>query len=60
MATNQAQLVNRTKSKLEKNDLDTVQTMTEGIRKKLGKVEDKGPFSILWTDSFVNCVTLYL
>ena len=47
MATNQKQLVNRTKSKLKKIDLDIVQTMTEGIRKKLRKVEDKGPFSIL-------------
>ena len=47
MATNQEQLVNRIKSKLKKVDLDTVQTMMEGIRKKLRKIEDKKQFSIL-------------
>ena len=47
MATNQEQLVNKTESKLKKIDLDIIQTMTEGIRKKLRKVEDKGSFSIL-------------
>ena len=46
-ATNQEQLVNRIKSQLKKIDLDTIQTMMEGIRKKLRKIEDKGPFSIL-------------
>ena len=46
-ATNQEQLVNRIKSQLKKIDRDTVQTMMEGIRKKLRKIEDKGPFSIL-------------
>ena len=47
MATNQEQLVNRTKSKFKKIDLDTVQTMMEGRRKKLRKIEDKGSFVIL-------------
>ena len=47
MTTNQEQLVNKIKSQLKKIDLDTVQTMMEGIRKKLRKIEDKGPFSIL-------------
>ena len=46
-ATNQEQLVNGIKSQLKKVDLDLVQTMMEGIRKKLPKIEDKGPFSIL-------------
>ena len=43
MATNQEQLVNRIKSKLKKIDLDTVQTMVEGRRKKL-KINDLFPF----------------
>ena len=38
MTTNQEQLVNRIKSQLKKIDLDTVQTMMEGIRKKLPKI----------------------
>ena len=46
-AMNQEQLVNRIKSQLKKIDLDVVQTMMDGIRKKLRKIEDKGPFSIL-------------
>ena len=46
-ATNQEQLVNRIKSQLKKIDRDTVHTMMEDIRKKLRKVEDKRPFSIL-------------
>ena len=46
-AINQEQLVNRINSQLKKIDLDTVQAMMEGIRKKLRKIEDKGPFSIL-------------
>ena len=46
-ATNKEQLVNRTKLKLKNIYLDTVQTMTEGIRKQLQKIEDKGRFSIL-------------
>ena len=47
MATNQEQLVNSTKSKFKTIDLDTVQTMMEGRRKKLRKIEDKEQFSIL-------------
>ena len=35
MTTNQEQFVNGTKPKLKKIDLDTIQTMMEGIRKKL-------------------------
>ncbi|CAF3561948.1 unnamed protein product, partial [Rotaria sp. Silwood2] len=46
-AMNQEQLVNRIKSQLKKIDLGVVQTMMDGIRKKLRKIEDKGPFSIL-------------
>lgn len=46
-AANQEQLANRIKSQLKKIDLDTVQTMMAGIRTKLRKIEDKGPFSIL-------------
>lgn len=44
---NQEQLVKRIKTQLKKVDLTIVQTMMKGIRGKLRKIEDKGPFSIL-------------
>jgi transposase len=46
-AKNQQQLTNRIKSKLKQIDLNIVQAMICDIRKKLRKIEDKGPFSIL-------------
>lgn len=46
-ATNQEQLANRIKSQLKKVDLKVVQTMMNGVRAKLRKIEDQGPFSIL-------------
>jgi transposase len=46
-AMNEKQLVNRIKTQLKKMDLKVVQTMMEGVRGKLRKIEDNGPFSIL-------------
>jgi hypothetical protein len=46
-AMNQEQLVNRIKTQLKKVNLEVVQAMMKGVRGKLRKIEDKGPFSIL-------------
>ena len=43
-ATNQEQLVNRIKSQLKNIDLDTVQTMMEGIKKNYEKLKIKDLF----------------
>ena len=44
--TTQQQLINRIKQQLKKIDLNVVQMML-GVRNKLRKIEDQGPFSIL-------------
>lgn len=46
-ATNEKQLTNRIKAQLKKIDLKVVQTMMNGVRGKLRKIEEQGPFSIL-------------
>ena len=46
-ATNKNQLENRIKRKLKEIDLNLVQSMMSGARKKLRKIEDKGAFSVL-------------
>lgn len=46
-ATNQEKLINRIKTQLKKVDLNVVQTMMKDVRRKLRKIEDQGPFSIL-------------
>ena len=46
-ARTQQQLKNRIQKKLKEIDLNLVQTMMKGIRTKLRKIEDEGPFSIL-------------
>jgi hypothetical protein len=47
MATTQQQLTNRIKRQLKKIDLNVVQPMVTGVRGKLRKIEDQGPFFIL-------------
>ena len=46
-AKTEAQLVRRIKKKIKEIDLGVVQTMMKGIRSKLRRMEDKGPFAIL-------------
>jgi len=46
-ATNEKELMNRIKRQLKKIDLKVVQTMLKGVRGKLRKIEEQGPFSIL-------------
>lgn len=46
-ATNHQQLINYIKQQLKTVDLNVVQNMMKGIRTKLRKIEDPGPFSIL-------------
>ncbi|CAM4824796.1 unnamed protein product [Rotaria magnacalcarata] len=47
LATTEQQLINRIKQQLKKFDLKIVQTMMLEVRKKLRKIEQQGPFSIL-------------
>ncbi|CAF1570933.1 unnamed protein product [Rotaria magnacalcarata] len=47
LATTEQQLINRIKQQLKKVDLKIVQTMMLEVRKKLRKIEQKGPLSIL-------------
>lgn len=46
-AKNEKQLANRIKRQLKKIDFKVVQTMMFHVRRKLRKIEDGGPFSIL-------------
>jgi transposase len=46
-AKDEKQLTNRIKAQLKKIDLKVVQTMMNGVRGKLRKIEEQGPFSIL-------------
>ena len=47
VATNKNQLENRIKRKLKEINLNLVQSMMSGVRKKSRKIEDKVVFSVL-------------
>lgn len=46
-AKNRQQLINKIRYQLKKIDLSVVQNTMKGIRGKLRKIEDEGPFAIL-------------
>lgn len=46
-AKTEAQLVRRIKKKIKEIDLTVVQNMMKGVRQKLRKMEDNGPYAIL-------------
>ena len=58
-ASNSQQLINRIKRKVKQVELKVVETMMNDVRSKLRKIEDCGPFKILYICDFVPLTSMY-